>query len=246
MEEHQFLIVKWVNDLLGPPFASLLSVFGVHVPAGQDVIPMQMIMGAVVVLVLMILSVIIKSRLSVENPGKLQQSAELVVEFLEGQLEENVGHDGHQFLPVIGTLGVFIAFSNILGLVPGLGSPTSNANVPAGCAAFIFLYYNFAGIRKHGLVKYLKHFMGPVWWMAPLMIPIELISHLARPLSLTIRLWGNIFAEELLIVIFVGILPLFLPLPFIAFAIFGGLLQAFIFITMSQMYLSMAVASEDH
>jgi F-type H+-transporting ATPase subunit a len=246
MEEHQLLIVKWVNDLFGPPFASLLSVFGVTVPAGQDVIPMQMIMGAVVVLVLMILSVIIKSRLSVENPGKLQQSAELVVEFLEGQLEENVGHDGHQFLPIIGTLGVFIAFSNVLGLVPGLGSPTSNANVPAGCAAVIFLYYNFAGIRKHGLVKYLKHFMGPVWWMAPLMIPIELISHLARPLSLTIRLWGNIFAEELLIVIFVGILPLFLPLPFIAFAIFGGLLQAFIFITMSQMYLSMAVATEDH
>ena len=166
---------------------------------------MQMIMGAIVVLVLMILSLIVKSRLSVENPGKLQQSMELVVEFLEGQLEENIGHDGHQFIPIIGTLGIFIAFSNILGLVPGLGSPTSNANVPAGCAAFIFLYYNFAGIRKHGLVKYLKHFVGPVWWMAPLMIPIELISHLARPLSLTIRLWGNIFAEELLIVIFVGI-----------------------------------------
>lgn len=246
MEEHQLLIVKWVNELLGPPFASLLSVFGVTVPAGQDVIPMQMIMGAVVVLVLMIVAVIIKSRLSVENPGKLQQSAELAVEFLEGQLEENVGHDGHQFLPIIGTLGVFIAFSNVVGLIPGLGSPTSNANVPAGCAAVIFLYYNFAGIRKHGLVKYLKHFAGPIWWMAPFMIPIELISHLARPLSLTIRLWGNIFAEELLIVIFVGILPVFLPLPFIAFAIFGGLLQAFIFITMSQMYLSMAVATEDH
>jgi F-type H+-transporting ATPase subunit a len=169
-----------------------------------------------------------------------------VVEFLEGQLEENIGHDGHQFLPVIGTLALFIGLSNIIGLVPGLGSPTSNPYVPAACAAFIFIYYNFAGIRKHGLVKYLKHFMGPVWWMAPLMIPIELISHLARPLSLTIRLWGNIFAEELLIVIFVGIAPLFLPLPFIAFAIFGGLLQAYIFITMSQMYLSMAVASEDH
>jgi F-type H+-transporting ATPase subunit a len=246
MEEHQLLIVKWVNDLLGPPFASLLSVFGVTVPAGQDVIPMQMIMGAIVVLVLMILALIVRSRLSVENPGKLQQSMELAVEFLDGQLEENVGHDGHQFIPVIGTIGFFVAISNILGLVPGLGSPTSNANVPAGCAAFIFLYYNFAGIRKHGLVKYLKHFAGPVWWMAPLMIPIELISHLARPLSLTIRLWGNIFAEELLIVIFVGIAPLFLPLPFIAFAIFGGLLQAFIFITMSQMYLSMAVATEDH
>jgi len=246
MEEHQLLIVKWVNDLLGPPFAALLAVFGVHVPEGHDVIPMQMLMGAVVVLVLMIVSLIIKSRLSVENPGKLQQSAELAVEFLEGQLEENVGHDGHKFLPIVGTLGIFIAFSNIIGLIPGLGSPTSNVNAPAGCAIVIFLYYNFAGIRKHGLVKYLKHFAGPVWWMAPLMIPIELISHLARPLSLTIRLWGNVYAEELMIGIFVTILPLFLPLPFIAFAIFGGFLQAFIFITMSQMYLSMAVATEDH
>jgi len=246
MEEQQLLIVKWVNELLGPAFASLLSVFGVHVPSGEDVIPMQMIMGALVVLLLMIVSLIVKSRLSVENPGKIQQTAELIVEFLEGQLEENVGHDGHMFLPIIGTIGIFIALSNVLGLIPGLGSPTSNANVPAGCAAVVFLYYNFAGMRKHGVVKYLKHFMGPVWWMAPLMIPIELISHLARPLSLTIRLWGNIFAEELLILIFVGIAPILLPLPFIAFAIFGGFLQAFIFITMSQMYLSMAVASEDH
>jgi F-type H+-transporting ATPase subunit a len=246
MEEHQLLIVKWVNELLGPPFASLLSVFGVHVQAGHDVIPVQIVMGGIVVLILMIFTLIIKSRLSVENPGKLQQSMELVVEFLEGQVEENIGHDGHQFIPIIGTLGIFIAVSNILGLIPGLSSPTHDANVPAGCAVFVFLYYNFAGIRKHGVVKYLKHFVGPVPLMAPLMIPIELISHFARPISLTIRLWGNIFAEELLIVIFFGIAPLFLPLPFIAFAIFGGFLQAFIFITMAQMYLSMAVASEDH
>jgi F-type H+-transporting ATPase subunit a len=245
-EEAPLLIVQWVNHLFGPAFASLLSIFGVHVPAGQEVIPMQMIMGGIVVIVLFVLSLVVRSQLSVENPGKFQQSMELVVEFLEGQLEENVGHDGHKFLPIIGTLGIFILFSNLLGLVPGLGSPTSNPNVPLGCAAVIFLYYNYAGIQKHGLGKYLKHFMGPVWWMAPLMIPIELISHLARPLSLTVRLWGNIFAEELLIGIFFTMAAFLLPLPFIAFAIFGGFLQAFIFITMSQMYLSMAVASEDH
>ena len=246
MKEAPLLIVEWVNHLFGPAFASLLSIFGVHVPAGEEVIPMQMIMGAVVVILLIALSMIVRARLSVENPGKFQQAMELVVEFLEGQLEENVGHDGHKFLPIIGTLGLFILLSNLLGLIPGLGSPSSNPNVPAGCAAVIFLYYNYAGIRKHGLAKYLKHFVGPVPLMAPLMIPIELISHFARPLSLTVRLWGNIFAEELLILIFIGIAPLLLPLPFIAFAIFGGFLQAFIFITMSQMYLSMAVATEDH
>ena len=107
MEEHH-LIVEWVNELLGPAFASVLSVFGVHVPEGQDVIPMQMIMGALVVLVLMILALIVRSRLSVENPGKLQQSMELAVEFLEGQLEENVGHDGHKFIPVIGTIVLLV------------------------------------------------------------------------------------------------------------------------------------------
>jgi len=246
MKEAPLWIVEWVNHVFGPSFASLLSVFGVHVPAGEEVIPMQMIMGGAVVIILIVLSLIVRARLSVENPGKFQQSMELVVEFLETQLEENIGHDGHKFLPIIGTIGIFILLSNLLGLIPGLGSPTSNPNVPAGCAAVIFLYYNYAGMRKHGVLKYLKHFMGPVWWMAPLMIPIELISHLARPLSLTVRLWGNIFAEELLILIFIGIAPLLLPLPFIAFAIFGGFLQAFIFITMSQMYLSMAVTSEDH
>jgi len=245
-EEAPLLIVEWVNHHFGPSFASLLSIFGVHIPAGEEVIPMQMIMGAIVVIVLIVLSLVVRFSLSVEKPGKFQQSMELVVEFLETQLEENVGHDGHKFLPIVGTLGIFILLSNLLGLIPGLGSPTSNPNVPAGCAAVVFLYYNFAGIRKHGLGKYLKHFMGPVWWMAPLMIPIELISHLARPLSLTVRLWGNIFAEELLIGIFFTIAAFLLPLPFVAFAIFGGFLQAFIFITMSQMYLSMAVATEDH
>src|SRR5215471_12738125 len=103
MKEAPLLIVEWVNHVFGPSFASLLSIFGVHVSAGEEVIPMQMIMGAVVVIVLILLSLVVRSRLSVENPGKFQQSMELVVEFLEGQLEENVGHDGHKFLPIVGT-----------------------------------------------------------------------------------------------------------------------------------------------
>ena len=133
-----------------------------------------------------------------------------------------------------------------VGLIPGLAAPTSNINVPAGCAIVVFLYYNIQGMREQGILKYLKHFMGPVWWLAPLMIPIELISHLARPFSLTVRLFANIFAEELLIVVFFGLVPLLLPLPFMVYAIFGGMLQAFIFIVLTMVYLAGAVATEDH
>jgi F-type H+-transporting ATPase subunit a len=171
---------------------------------------------------------------------------EVAVEFLDGQLEENIGHEGRKYLAVIGTIAFFIIFCNLLGLIPGLASPTSNINVPAGCAIVMFLFYNYQGIRKQGLVNYLKHFAGPVWWLAWLMVPIEIISHLARPFSLTVRLYANIFAEELLIVVFFGLIPLLLPLPFMAFAVFGGFLQAFIFITLSQVYIAGAVATEEH
>jgi len=256
--EHQLLIVKWVNDLLGPAVASLFmsiehaigpraaEVLGFHVKPGHDVIPQPLIMVTIVVLFMVVLFGALRTRFSVENPGNMQQLLESIVEFLEGQLEENVGHDGHKFLPVIGTIAVFLVFSNLIGLIPGFASPTGDINVPMACAVFMFLYYNYQGIRKQGVGHYLKHFMGPVWWLAPIMIPIEIISHIARPFSLTVRLYANIFAEELLIAVFFSLVALLLPLPFMAFAIFGGFLQAFIFITLSQVYLAGAVATEEH
>ena len=243
MEEHELLIVDWINELLGHPIASLL---GLQVAEGEHVIPMHVIMATFVLLACFGFFGYLRSHLSVENPGKLQQVLEVVIEFVGSQLEEIVGHGGRRFLNIIGTLGVFILFSNMLGLVPGMAAPTSNINVPAGCAIIVFLYYNIQGIRQQGLRKYLKHFMGPVWWLAPLMIPIEIISHIARPFSLTVRLFANIFAEELLIVVFFGLVPFLLPLPFMAYAIFGGILQAFIFITLTMVYLGRAVATEEH
>ena len=243
MEEHELLIVTWVNEKLGPLVASLLNL---HVEAGEHVIPTHVVMETIVVIVLVAFFGLVRMRFSVESPGKLQQSLELFVEFLKDQLEANVGHDGHKYIAIIGTFAIFIITCNLLGLVPGMISPTSNVNVPAGCAILVFLYYQFQGARKQGLVKYLKHFMGPVWWLAPLMLPIELISHIARPATLTIRLFANIMAEELVIVIFFGLFPLLIPLPFMAFAIFGGLLQAFIFCTLTMVYLGGAVETEEH
>ena len=243
MEEHRLLIVDWVNRVLGPTAASL---FGIHPEPGHDVIPMQIVMATIVLLIMFAFFGFLRTRLSVENPGKLQQAMELVVEFLHKQLDENVGHEGHKYVNMVGTLGLFIVFSNLLGLIPGLGAPTSNINVPAGCAIFVFLYYNYQGMRKQGVVRYLKHFAGPVWWLSPIMVPIEIISNLARPFSLTVRLYVNIYAEEALIVAFFALIPLILPLPFMGYAIFGGFLQGFIFITLTQVYLAGAVATEEH
>ncbi len=243
MEEHELLIVDWINELLGHPIASLL---GLHVAPGEHVIPMQVVMATFVVLFCFGFFGFVRSRLSVENPGKLQQVLEVAVEFLSNQLAENIGHKGPRFLGIVGTIGIFILFSNWMGLVPGFAAPTSNVNVPAALAIVVFLYYNLRGMREQGVFKYLKHFMGPVWWLAPLMIPIEIISHLARPFSLTIRLFVNIFAEEELVLAFFALVPLLIPLPFMAYAIFGGLLQAFIFITLTMVYLAGAVATEDH
>src|SRR5438132_9161076 len=229
MPERELLIVKWVNELLPGPM-----------------IPAHVVMETIVVLACIVIFGVLRTRLSVESPGRLQQAFELFVEFLNEQLESNIGHDGHKYLGIVGTFAVFLISCNLLGLIPGLMSPTSNVNVPAGCAVVVFLYYQLQGLRKQGLVNYVKHFMGPVWWLAPLMLPIELISHFARPATLTIRLFANIMAEELGIASFFTLIPLLVPLPFMAFAIFGGLLQAFIFCTLTMVYLGGAVATEDH
>ena len=243
MEEAAPAIVKWVNDVLGGTVASLLHL---HVAPNEMVIPTHVVMETIIVLFIIVFFSILRSRLSVEKPGNLQQAFELFVEFLNEQLESNIGHDGHRYLNIIGTFAVFIVCSNLLGLIPGLASATSNVNVPAGCAIVVFLYYQFQGMKKQGVFKYLKHFMGPVLPLAPLMIIIEVIGHLARPVTLTIRLFANIMAEELVITIFFGLIPLLVPLPFMAFAIFGGLLQAFIFCTLAMVYLGGAVATEEH
>src|SRR5262245_57456941 len=144
MEEHPLLLVDWINNLLGPSVASLL---GIAYQPGDHIIPMQVIMSTIVLLILFVFFGILRTQLSVENPGKVQQTMEVAVEFLRGQLEENVGHEGHKYLMVIGTIAFFIVFCNLLGLIPGLASPTSNINVPAGCAIVMFLYYNYQGIR---------------------------------------------------------------------------------------------------
>ncbi len=242
--EHSLGLVEFVNKLLGKPLASFLSVFGIEVHDPAHFIPDYVVM-CVIVAITLILFLGLASRKRDLVPSKLQSFMELIIETFEGLVVDTIGERGKKFVPMIATLGLFIFLSNLLGLIPGLMSPTSKLNVTLGCALCIFIYYHWQGIRAQGLGKYLKHFTGPIPFLAPLMVPIEIISHFSRPLSLSIRLFGNIFAEELLIVVIASIIPFLLPLPFMAIAIFTGLIQAFVFVLLSCIYIAGAVAHEE-
>ncbi len=141
------------------------------------------------------------------------------------------------------TLGFFILFCNLLGLVPGFESPTAVPVVPLGCAICAFIYYQTQGFKRHG-VAYLKHFMGPMWWLAIIMVPIEIISHLARVLSLTVRLYANMFAGDMVTWVFFSLVPLGVPIAFMGLHIGVSFLQTYIFVLLTMVYLQGAVAEE--
>ena len=245
--EHPLLIVSLVNALLGPIVKAVLEPLGFHFAPGHDVIPNYLVMIMLIVAGMTVLCLVLRSRLSVDNPGKLQILLEDGVRAVVGLLDEWIGPKGHRFLPLVGTLGVFILIGNYMGLVPGLMAPTSSINVTLGCAITIWVYYHFQGIREQGIVGYVKHFWAPPgapWWIGFIMFPIELISHTSRVMSLSLRLFGNIFGEELVILILFSIIPFLVPLPMMFLGLITGGLQAFIFMLLSIIYLQGAVAVE--
>jgi F-type H+-transporting ATPase subunit a len=178
----------------------------------------------------------------------LRNIFELFTEMILKFLDDVIGPRGREFLPLIGTLGFFILFSNLLGLVPGFLPPTDNLNTTVACALVVFFATHYYGIKAHGL-KYIKHFLGPVLWLSWLMFPIELISHLARVLSLSMRLFGNIMADHMLLSLTL-MAPLFLPLflsPLSLFlGVFVSVIQMFIFIILSMIYISLAIEESEH
>jgi F-type H+-transporting ATPase subunit a len=200
-------------------------------------------MVLIVAFTLMLLLGLASRRLALIPRGR-QNIVEMIVQLFESLIVDTVGPEGRKYLPVIGTVGLFVFGCNMIGLAPGFMSPTSKLNVTIGCALVVFFYYHAQGVKAQGL-KYFKHFMGPIPALAPLMIPIEVISHFSRPVSLSMRLFGNIFAEELLIVIMASIIPFFLPLPFMAVAIFTSVIQSFVFVLLSCIYIAGAVAHEE-
>lgn len=210
-------------------------------------IPDHVIMAFLVLLISAIFFPLASRFFRKENPGAVQNVLEGIVQGLRGLLDEVVGHGaGRRFLYIIGGFAAFIFVSNIMGLFFFLQPPTGNPNTTFGLATAAFLYYNYQGVRTQGLLHYLKHFVGPVWWLFPIMIPIEIISHFARILSLGMRLFGNIFGEHTATGIFMGMLPLVVPWPMMGLGIFGALLQTFVFIMMTMVYIGGAVTAEEH
>jgi len=241
--EHSLWVVEAFNRVFGPPVAAVLGLVGVKVPDPLHAVPDYLVMVLIVAVALAVVLGLASRRLSLV-PGGRQSVVEMIVQLFEGLVVDTVGPEGRKYLPVIGTVGLFVFSCNMIGLIPGFMSPTSKLNVTLGCALVVFFYYHWQGVKAQGL-KYFKHFMGPIPALAPLMIPIEVISHFSRPVSLSMRLFGNIFAEELLIVIMASIIPFLLPLPFMAVAIFTSVIQAFVFVLLSCIYISGAVAHEE-
>ena len=244
--EHELWLTALLNDYLAGAANAILALFRVQAENSarpwRNFIAMEILIAVIIVAVFALL----RRRLSVEQPGKMQHIFEVLHEFLASQGEEIVGRHSGRYLAFFGTLFFFILFCNLIGVIPGFESPTMfiPAPVPAGCAMAAFAYYNFEGARAQGLGKYLAHFAGPVWWLAPLMIPIEFISHLARPLSLTIRLFANMYAGEQVTIVFLGLAPVAVPAVFMGLHVFVSFLQAYIFMLLTMVYVGGAVAHE--
>jgi F-type H+-transporting ATPase subunit a len=190
---------------------------------------------------LCLFSYILKGRLKLV-PGKVQTIVELIVEAFMGFADEIMGHKGRKFVPFILTFFIFILISNALGLIPGLAPPTADLNTTVGLALIVFVVTHIVGVKEHG-IRYIKQFIGPVWWLAPLMIPIEIFGHLARPVSLSIRLFGNMRGHEILVGVLLILMPYAYPLLALstALAILVVVIQALIFALLATAYLGGAL-----
>ena len=278
MEEHVGWIAQGVNHLLGPVALKVYALLHLQPENAALPIPQHVATGLFVLVLLTLVALIVRSRLSVEKPGMLQQMAEGILTNSQGfgikdLLVENTGRDGIGHVPFVGAISVFILFSNLLGAFPNtlVSAPTGNVTVPLGCAILTFLYFNYSGFAHKGMGKYILTFAGSPhsagdWALAILLFPVELISTSARLLSLTVRLWANMYASDLIYVIFLGLLTsattgawsksvaagalvgvfaAVLPVAFIGLHIFVSVIQAYVFTVLPSVYLGMAT-SEEH
>jgi len=170
-------------------------------------------------------------------PGRLQNFMEVIIGGFDSLLNEVMGEKGRKYFPLVATLGLFIFLSNLMGAFPGFKSPTSDINTTAALALVVFFSTHVVGVKTHG-IKYLKQFVGPVWPLAPLMIPIEIVSHISRPLSLSFRLFGNIKGGDLVLIILLILVPMLVPLPIMALKLFVYLVQTLVFVLLAMMYIA--------
>jgi F-type H+-transporting ATPase subunit a len=237
----------WFTKILNHAFAGQVTAIlrWLHIQPQYPLAPITnaVAMEVMVLALLLVFFILLRARLSVDSPSGLQHTFESFEGFIEGESHNIIGHDNQRYTPFLVALGLFILVSNLFGLIPTLESPTADKVVPLGLALCTFGYYQVQGFRQHG-IKYLKQFLGPVLWLSPLMILLEIISHLARLLSLTVRLYANMFAGELVTLVFLSLIPVFIPIIFLGLHIFVALLQAYIFVLLAMVYLAGAVAVE--
>ncbi|HET6853440.1 MAG TPA: F0F1 ATP synthase subunit A [Pyrinomonadaceae bacterium] len=258
--EHQApIVVQLVNHWFGeaalrfelaytkPVWDKVLGFFG-STPedafgpyTAENAIPWYTVMFFIACILSVVIIWILKGKLSESEPGHGQQTLEVSVLAVRNMIEDIIGPHGLKYFPVVMTFAVLILVSNLMGLFPLFMSPTSATSVTFALGLSSFLYYNFVGIKENGLFRHLKHFAGPIWWIAPLIFPIELISNLIRPFSLGIRLFGNLFADEKVLETLSGLAPpytWFAPILLMPLSAFVALIQTFVFILLSQLYLS--------
>ena len=215
---HPFLFLKWLEEQL-------------HLEIGEHVLYTWFVMG-----LLIIVALLVKSSIKTV-PSGLQNFFEPIVAGIEGMIEETMGHHGKAYFPLIATIAFFILTSNLIALIPGFYPPTANLNTNAAMALTVFAMTHIIGVKEHGLA-YFKHFCGPVVWLAPLMVPIELIGHLARPLSLTLRLFGNMYGHEIVLMIFFTLVPILVPLPMMLMGVMVAFIQTFVFMLLAMIYIA--------
>jgi F-type H+-transporting ATPase subunit a len=239
----QLWFTALLNRLFAGPVNALLHALHIHVHDPAAPIPNYVAMQIFVFALLLVFFLLVRMRLSVEKPGILQHTMEGIHGFISGLGNEIIGHGHERFDSYLIVLGVYILICNLIGLIPGFESPTAIPSVPLGCALVTWFYYHTQGIRINGL-GYVKHFMGPVWQLSWLMFPIEVISHLARVMSLTVRLFANVFAGDMLTLAFFSLVPIGVPVIFLGLHLGVSIIQTYIFVLLATVYLSEAAAHE--
>ena len=233
-----------LNASFAAPVTALLHALHIQPTYPQAPITDAFAMELVVFLILLLYFIVVRVSLNVEKPNGVQHLAEMTHEFVSEQSESIIGHGSERFNGYLTTLFLFILVSNLLGLVPKLESPTGVVVVPLGFAIVTWFYYHFHGLRVNG-AGYVKHFLGPVWWLSWLLFPIEIISDLARVLSLTVRLYANMFAGDLVTLAFFSLIPIGVPLIFLGLHLGVAVVQAYVFFLLASIYLSLSTA-HDH
>ena len=242
--EHQIWFTALLNKLLAGVVTPALTAIHVAPADPANPIPNFTAMEILVFLTIIACALILRAVMSVESPGTFQALFELAVEFVQNTAHEIIGHDYKRYVPLLGTLGFFILFSNVLGLIPTLETPTGAIQVTLGCAVATFLYYNYQGVRHHGPLGYLKSFWGPIWWVGFLLFPVEIVSNLFRLLSLSVRLYANMFVGKLLEQVAGSIIPIAVPSAMMGLHLFVSFIQTYIFILLPAVYISLSVAEE--